>query len=58
MKYRVETCTGSLPGSDTEANVFVNLFGERGDMGKRLLFRSNNDTKFAEGQVLDTVLVF
>lgn len=56
MKYRVETYTGSLPGSDTEANVFVNLFGERGDMGKRLLFRSNNDIKFAEGQVPDRVL--
>lgn len=51
VKYRVQTYTGSLPGSDTDANVHVNLFGERGDMGKRILFQSNNETKFLEGQV-------
>lgn len=44
--------TGSEPGSDTEAALWIHLFGTRGDSGKRTLYKAkNNDTKFQEGQV-------
>jgi len=43
--------TGSIDGSATEANVYVNLIGELGDMGNRHLLRSNNPNKFQDGQV-------
>ena len=49
--YQVHVYTGSEPSADTDANVYIMLFGERGDTGRRLLQRSNNERKFQEGQV-------
>ena len=50
--YTVEVYTGSKPGSDTEASLYIELYGKRGDSGRRVLYQSkNNDTKFQEGQV-------
>ena len=36
----MEVRTGTKPGSDTEANVHLQLFGERGDTGVRKLLKS------------------
>ena len=38
-------------GADTEADIYLNVFGERGDWGKRYLRQSNNKTKYRTGQV-------
>ncbi len=52
VTYLVEVYTGSLLGSDTEANVFVTLHGESGDTGRRILHKSlNHQDKFLESQV-------
>nr|XP_054772356.1 uncharacterized protein LOC129280349 [Lytechinus pictus] len=51
MQYFVMVATGTEPNSATDANVYINIFGEKGDTGKRLLHRSNNDDTFLEGQV-------
>ena len=45
LPYVVEIYTGSEPGSDTEANVYVQLIGSRGDSGKRVLYNSISDLK-------------
>ena len=48
----VEVYTGTLPGSDTEAVINIQIFGQRGDTGQRVLYHSlNNSTKFQEGQM-------
>ena len=51
VKYQVLVDTGKVTGADTDANVYVNLYGERGDTGKRVLVNSNNPVNFQEGQV-------
>ncbi|KAK2179893.1 hypothetical protein NP493_465g00008 [Ridgeia piscesae] len=53
VKYQVLVRTGELTGADTDANVYVVLYGERGDTGRRRLVYSDNPVKFREGQ-LDT----
>jgi len=52
MQYVVTVYTGDRSGGGTDANVFVNLFGEQGDTGDRMLKRSkNNKNKFERGRV-------
>ena len=51
IRYQVHVFTGSATGSDTDANVYLNLWGERGDTGKRQLNKSNNPMMFLSGQV-------
>ncbi|ELT98105.1 hypothetical protein CAPTEDRAFT_225952 [Capitella teleta] len=50
VHYQVYVYTGSQPSADTEANVCIVLFGERGDTGRRFLLRSDQENKFLEGQ--------
>ncbi len=52
-KYKVWVHTGKEDGSDTDANVYLCLYGERGDTGKRVIsyMESDHDDKFIEGQV-------
>lgn len=33
VKYTIEVHTGNKSGSGTDANVFINIFGEMGDTG-------------------------
>lgn len=57
VEYRVEVYTGEVPGADTDASVYVTIYGTRGDTGQRVLYRSEtNDTKFQEGQVSKSLL--
>ena len=46
--------TGLKDGAGTDAHVYLVLYGERGDTGKRRLLKSNQKDKFEQGQV-DTV---
>nr|XP_006814608.1 PREDICTED: lipoxygenase homology domain-containing protein 1-like [Saccoglossus kowalevskii] len=51
VRYFVQVYTGDEPGSDTDANVYICIYGDRGDTGKRLLHRSDISDKFQQGQV-------
>ena len=52
MKYAVSVSTGKKMGAGTDANVFINLFGEQGDTGDRPLEKSSsNRNKFEKGNV-------
>lgn len=43
--------TGDMLGAGTDANVFINIYGENGDTGERPLKKSNHLNKFERGQV-------
>ena len=52
ITYEVQVYTGDRWAAATDANVYVTLFGSRGDSGKRFLQHSrNNDSKFKQKQV-------
>uniref|UniRef100_A0A9J8ARP5 Lipoxygenase homology domains 1a n=1 Tax=Cyprinus carpio carpio TaxID=630221 RepID=A0A9J8ARP5_CYPCA len=49
-EYRVTICTGNISGSGTDASVYLNIIGDLGDTGERLMFMSkNNANKFEKG---------
>ena len=44
--------TGDVKGAGTDANVFVNIYGDQGDTGERKLHKSEtNRDKFERGQL-------
>ena len=44
--YTISSLTGDMDGADTDANVYITLYGEKGDSGFRKL-----DTKhFSRGK--------
>ena len=50
--YQVFVHTGDKRGAGTNANIFLNIFGELGDTGDRPLEKSkNNRDKFERNQV-------
>ncbi|MGH0147358.1 UNVERIFIED_CONTAM: hypothetical protein FKN15_010686 [Acipenser sinensis] len=52
LVYQVYVYTGSRPGADTDSAVYINIFGSRGDTGKRKLHKSvNQKVIFQQGQV-------
>nr|XP_045254204.1 lipoxygenase homology domain-containing protein 1-like [Macaca fascicularis] len=51
VRYQVDVYTGKLKHAETESEVFLCLFGERGDSGLRLLYKSNMQVKFQRGQI-------
>ncbi|XP_075070522.1 oxygen-regulated protein 1 [Mixophyes fleayi] len=51
VKYEISVYTGHLENAGTEDSVYICIFGERGDSGKRLLFRSDLLNPFRQGQV-------
>ncbi|KAF7660325.1 hypothetical protein LDENG_00284760 [Lucifuga dentata] len=48
--YEVHVFTGSLWGAGTDANVYINIYGQIGDTGERRLRYSNKLNKFEKGQ--------
>lgn len=51
-KYVVTVKTGDLSGAGTDANVFLTMFGDKGDSGERKLHSSETHTdKFERNQV-------
>jgi hypothetical protein len=52
VQYHVEVFTADKPGAGTDAKVYVQLFGARGDTGKRMLLKSLEEgDKFEAGKV-------
>lgn len=49
--YEVHVFTGTMWGAGTDANVYINIYGEIGDTGERRLRKSNHLNKFEKGQV-------
>ncbi|KAH3887386.1 hypothetical protein DPMN_011402, partial [Dreissena polymorpha] len=50
-KYVIQVFTGSRSMAGTNANVYINIFGERGDTGIRFLKKSQNFDKFEKGKM-------
>ncbi|XP_008944323.1 PREDICTED: oxygen-regulated protein 1 [Merops nubicus] len=48
--YEVHVTTGELWNAGTEADVYISVYGERGDTGSRQLLRSQKLKKFLKGQ--------
>uniref|UniRef100_A0A671PP20 Lipoxygenase homology domain-containing protein 1-like n=1 Tax=Sinocyclocheilus anshuiensis TaxID=1608454 RepID=A0A671PP20_9TELE len=48
--YEVHIFTGNMMGAGSDANVFINFYGENGDTGERPLRKSNHLNKFERGQ--------
>lgn len=51
IEYTVKVVTGDVMGAGTDANVFVNIYGELGDSADRQLAKSDNLNKFERNQV-------
>lgn len=49
--YEVYITTGELWNAGTMANVYLSIYGEKGDTGSRKLSRSRSAMKFLRGQV-------
>lgn len=51
-KYTINVYTGDVSGAGTDANVFMALFGDKGDSGERKLHKSDTyKDKFERGHV-------
>ena len=51
-KYTVNVVTGDVSRAGTDANVFLTIFGDKGDTGERQLEKSEtNRNKFERAQV-------
>ena len=54
IKYKIQVFTGKEPNAepDSEARFYIQLYGSRGDSGRRWLFKSlNHDEWFLPNQV-------
>ena len=52
--YEIRTLTGKEDNNGTKSNIFINIFGKKGDTGKRqLLHKNQNDQEkqFQQGKV-------
>ena len=60
LKYEITVVTGDLWSAGSEANVYMTIYGERGDTGVRLLHKNKNGKghKFQKGQVIPSWFVF
>ncbi|XP_049716399.1 uncharacterized protein LOC126062684 [Elephas maximus indicus] len=50
VRYHVYVHTGQVKQAETESEVYLCLYGERGDSGLRLMYKSNMPIKFQRGQ--------
>ncbi|XP_021104459.1 uncharacterized protein LOC101723048 [Heterocephalus glaber] len=51
VRYHVDVYTGQLKRAETDSEVSLCLYGERGDSGLRLLHKSNMPVRFRRGQI-------
>ncbi|XP_006900600.1 PREDICTED: uncharacterized protein LOC102868630 [Elephantulus edwardii] len=51
VRYHVYVHTGQLIQAETASEVYLCLYGERGDSGLRLMYKSNMPMKFQRGQI-------
>ncbi|XP_074056585.1 lipoxygenase homology domain-containing protein 1-like isoform X2 [Macrotis lagotis] len=57
VKYIVSVYTGDQWGAETFANVFITLYGQRGDSGARKLYRSLKKGELFQRNKLDLFIV-
>ena len=57
VKYQVDVQTGDKSGAGTDANVFINIFGDYGDTGDRILDKSTTHKNKFERKNLDTFFI-
>ncbi|XP_076859680.1 lipoxygenase homology domain-containing protein 1 [Brachyhypopomus gauderio] len=50
IEYEVNVFTGNMWGAGTDSNVYITIYGEKGDTGERRLKKSNNLNKFERSQ--------
>lgn len=43
ISYHIAVKTGNIPGGSSDSNVFVKLYGEKGDTSKMMLVVSTNN---------------
>lgn len=43
ISYQIAVKTGDIPGGSSDSNVFVKLYGEKGDSSKMMLVVSTNN---------------
>uniref|UniRef100_UPI00398E6D89 lipoxygenase homology domain-containing protein 1-like n=1 Tax=Pristiophorus japonicus TaxID=55135 RepID=UPI00398E6D89 len=55
--YHIQVFTGNKPGAETDANVYINIYGERGDIGKRKMHKPQNNQKKFQKQQMDTFII-
>ncbi|CAH8516071.1 unnamed protein product [Schistosoma turkestanicum] len=56
--YIIQIFTGNKPNSGTNANIFINIFGDKGDSGERWLRRSvNKNSKLFEQNQMDEFVI-
>ena len=52
VTYEIEVYIGDVDEAETEENLYIHLFGTRGDSGRRILYKSEeNEKKFQKGQM-------
>ncbi len=54
VQYTIRTVTGPQQGAGTSANVFINIFGQNGSTGDRIL----NTSKFNFGEGKTDTFIF
>ncbi|CAF5099834.1 unnamed protein product, partial [Rotaria sp. Silwood1] len=57
VQYIVDVYTGNQTGAGTDANVFINIYGDYGDTGVRLLEYSLQNTDKFEKNQLDSFII-
>jgi hypothetical protein len=58
VTYVAHVFTGDKSGAGTDANVFLTIYGEKGDSGERELVKSKtNKNKFEQKQVCALFLI-
>lgn len=51
IRYEVTSITGNLWNASTDANVYITIYGDRGDTGVRQLFSKDKIDLFKQGKV-------
>ena len=57
IQYTIDVHTGDIRGAGTDANVYCQLFGKRGDSGTRPLKRSSTHTNKFERNQMDSFVL-
>ncbi|KAL4236123.1 retinal rod cell development [Mactra antiquata] len=51
IKYQVDVLTGDVWGGSTDANIYITVYGDRGDTGVRQLYAETKGVYFKQGQL-------
>ena len=57
-RYQVSITTGDLWNAGTDANVYLTIYGERGDTGVRQMYQAETQEKFLKGEVREPFVLF